>query len=513
MDRVFRRALVSGLSIIAVVYMSLGGTLANAQSSRRGPAPIFKGNTNDGLPSYVCAADAFASYYPLQQIQASGLDVKNGFHLGIVPFLLDGTGKSYDVSEDQRADLLGSGDWDCLLTTLDSVALKGQGVITTVIDESAGADQIWARGGLKTLNDLKGKRIAYAENSVGQFMVLYALAVAGLRPERDVTVVASDSVASAVDAFNNKQADAVSGWEPDILDAARSGGQKLIASDKLRVAIDVIVTSRNAVKNRADVVQKFHAAWFAALKAQFEAFDKAAADIIAWGHTDWSLINTPKDLQGGLTGIAQATLDQNVAIMKDPSALVLRLDAARRVWAVADVRGSTDKVETLVEPKFVLELAGNADLVTAGKPVNATFLMGSRVTINVGDKGQGQTVAVLPCRRFDFLPDSTILTRESKRILEVCVLPVMQATAGTFLRIIGSSAWPGPAGTFGEQDIKDFGLARAVSVRDYLISKGIDSSRFVIDSVVPPAERRNSEDEDVQAQDRFVELTLLESGR
>jgi hypothetical protein len=30
---------------------------------------------------------------------------------------------------------------------------------------------------------------------------------------------------------------------------------------------------------------------------------------------------------------------------------------------------------------------------------------------------------------------------------------------------------------------------------------------------VPPPERRNSEDEDVQAQDRYVALTLLESGR
>jgi hypothetical protein len=95
----------------------------------------------------------------------------------------------------------------------------------------------------------------------------------------------------------------------------------------------------------------------------------------------------------------------------------------------------------------------------------------------------------------------------------MCVLPVMQSTAGTYLKIVGSSAWPGPAGTFTEQEIRDFALARAVSVRDYLISKGIDPSRFVIDAVVPPPERRNSEDEDVQAQDRYVELTLLESGR
>ena len=78
---------------------------------------------------------------------------------------------------------------------------------------------------------------------------------------------------------------------------------------------------------------------------------------------------------------------------------------------------------------------------------------------------------------------------------------------------MGSAAWPGPVGTFTEQEIRDFAQARAVSVRDQLISDGIDASRFVIDTVLPPQQRQNSEDEDVQAEDRFVQLTLLESGR
>src|SRR4051812_7593293 len=49
------------------------------------PAPIMAGSTSDNLPTYTCAADAFASYYTLQAIQQNGLDVAHGFHLGIVP--------------------------------------------------------------------------------------------------------------------------------------------------------------------------------------------------------------------------------------------------------------------------------------------------------------------------------------------------------------------------------------------------------------------------------------------
>ncbi len=504
----------------AVLLLLLNSTLTVWASppaqTRNGPPPIFAGDLKDGFPQYVCAADAFASYYVLEQIQASGLDLKYKFHLGIVPFSLTGTNGKYDVDEEQRGQLLANGDWDCLLTTLDSVALNGAGAITAIVDESAGADQIWARGDIKTLNDLKGKRISYAQGSVSQFIVLYALAVAGLKPNRDVQPVEVDSIDAAIKAFADKQADAVSGWEPDILQAAQSGGKKLIASDKLRVAVDVVVTSRNAIANRSDVAQAFHNAWFDALRVQFDSPDQAATAIAEWGHADWSGINpqtSAQDLKQGLTSIAQATLAQNAAIMADPSAVVLRLEAARRVWSIAGVKASAVKASTLVEPKFVLAAAKDTSLTPKGKPVNDTFLMGSRVTINTGDTGEGQTLAVLPCRRFDFLPDSAILTGESKRILEVCVLPVMQSTTGTYLKIVGSAAWPGPAGSFTEQEIRDFALARAVSVRDYLVTKGIDPSRFVIEAVVPPSDRQNSEDEDVQAQDRYVELALLETGR
>ena len=47
--------------------------------------PVFAPgvNINDGLPTYICAADAFGSYFTLQQMVMAGIDVQNGFHLGI----------------------------------------------------------------------------------------------------------------------------------------------------------------------------------------------------------------------------------------------------------------------------------------------------------------------------------------------------------------------------------------------------------------------------------------------
>ncbi|MFQ5578560.1 MAG: hypothetical protein ACE5G8_16400, partial [Anaerolineae bacterium] len=122
-------------------------------------------------------------------------------------------------------------------------------------------------------------------------------------------------------------------------------------------------------------------------------------------------------------------------------------------------------------------------------------------------------LAVLPCRRFSFVPESTELTLESRRILDDCVTPTLLQSVGLFLRVKGSSAWPGPPGTYTEQEIVDFAQARAQSVVDYLVSQGIDPTRFIIEATLPPEDHRETEDPEKQAADRYVEMTLITVGR
>jgi ABC-type nitrate/sulfonate/bicarbonate transport system substrate-binding protein len=477
--------------------------------------PIFAGGQppTDNLPKYVCAADAFGSYYALQQMQVAGYDVKFGFHLGIIPIALE---ESYNLSEEARTSLLQSGTIDCLFTTLDSAALTGAGVITAVVDESAGADQLWARSTIKTINDLRGKKLIYASGSVGEFFALYTLNVAGLVPRNDVQMVPADSVEDAVKRFNQGQADAVSGWEPDIRNAAQGGGQYLIGSDKLRVVVDVIMTSRNAISTKAGAVQGFHNAWFFTLKNQFENFPTAAKQIADWGNNDWTGIQpatAEADLGKAVANIAQAGLSQNSAVMSDPTVLVERLDTAQRVWAAFGRSGFTGRTVDLVDPQFIRQSATRPDLATSGAPKNATFLLTSRPNLQAISPNQGETLAILPCRKFGFVPESTQLTSESKRILDNCVLPTLSSSTGIYLRVVGSAAWPKNDPPWTEKDIRDFARARAQSVADYLAQKGIDPKRLTLDAVIPPEARRNIESGLEQEKDRFVEMTLITVGR
>ncbi len=480
------------------------------------PDPIFAPDydSSDGLPTYICGADAFGSYFTLQQMQMSGKDVEHGFHLGIVPFFLD---DSYDVSEEQRTALLNAGQWSCLLTTLDSVALASPGVITAIVDESAGADQLWGRD-ITTINELQGKRISFARGSVGEYFLYYTLSISQLSPRSEVTLVPQDSVADAVAAFNDGQADVVSGWEPDIYDAENGGGVPLMSSNQLRIVVDVVVTSRQSIESEADLVQNFHNAWFDTLKAQVEDFDTAASQIAAWGNNDWSFVypeSATDDFAIWLESVAQADLGDNAFVMRDTRPLVSRLEIARRVWAASDANPATDNVEELVNSGFVLRAADQASLQANGNPVNDTFSMSAQTQLDLSgvESADSATLAVLPCRTFTFLPESTELTLESRRILDTCVVPTLSQSVGLFLKVTGSSAWPLNSPPYTEAEILEVAEGRAQSVVDYLVTQGIDPARFIIDATLPPQERQNTDDPNLQAEDRFVELTLVTAGR
>jgi len=81
------------------------------------------------------------------------------------------------------------------------------------------------------------------------------------------------------------------------------------------------------------------------------------------------------------------------------------------------------------------------------------------------------------------------------------------------LKVEGSSAWPANDPPYTEAEILEIAEGRAQSVVDYLVSQGIDPARFVVTAVLPPEDHRNTDDPNLQEEDRYVELTLITVGR
>ncbi|NJM41964.1 MAG: hypothetical protein HC853_15000 [Anaerolineae bacterium] len=200
---------------------------------------------------------------------------------------------------------------------------------------------------------------------------------------------------------------------------------------------------------------------------------------------------------------------------------------ARRIWAEAGPLAEAN-IQTIVDPQFVLAAAAKPELQTAAQPLNNTFSLVSSVNQAAAPGGAAApaatpttvaavaptetTLAVLPCRRFTFQPDSAELSGDSRNVVNICVLPALQQRPGSFLRITGSAAWPGPAGTYSETQVISFARSRAQAMADYLASQGIDRNRLVVEGVLPPPDHRETLDATKQAEDRYVEMTLATTG-
>lgn len=522
--------------------------------------PIWGPNykPDDGLPTFTCAAYAFSADYVLQQIQMSGLDIKHGFHLGIVPFYLN---DNYVVTVKTRMATLQSGQTDCLLTTFDSIALDDPGIITAFINESAGGDQIWARN-IATLNELKGKRIAFEAFGPSEFFVLDLLNTVKISPN-DVQLLPQPNQDAAIDAFNRGDADVVSGWEPVIRRAGQGGGSVLASSSDFRSILGAVVVSRQAMRNKRPIVQQFHDAWFEALDLQQSDFDTAARQIADWGHNAYTGVGKEKpadDLRTLLQGVAQADLADNSRAFRDVPRIVERLRQTRNLWASAGYPIPTTDIASVIDASFV-QGSARGKLISpnaVNRFVNTTFALGRDSAIPVVDAPSApaatavpastsapvatatpaseiaviaptadavakiaisptqngpRAVATLPCSRFDFLPDSAELTEAAKEVLISCALPILRQSPGLLLRVKGSSAWPGPAGTFTQGDIESVARSRSQAIADFLAGQGVAKNRLFVTWTLPPVERRETDDLLKQAEDRYVELTLLVSGR
>jgi NitT/TauT family transport system substrate-binding protein len=483
---------------------------AAAQPTAAGPAPtVAAGSPSKGTVTF--AFDAFPTYYPGIIIEAKGLLKQRGYDLKLVPFGIDGQPAP---SEEERWAALKSGEWDVLATTLDGFARQSDpaiGAITAVIDESAGADKLVAKPEIATINDLRGKRIAFSQGSVGEYFLYYALSLAGLTPQ-DVILAPQPEVADAVQQYTDGQVDAVSAWVPDVQAAEDAGAKTVIASDKLRAVLDVLITSRPALDGKAEAVQAFHDAWFEALKLMIDTPDQAEQAIIGWGHADWTFVENPGDLKAGLETLAQATLGANQIAFQQPQLLVSRLGEAQGVWARAGQSPPQTDLTQLVDGRFALGSARGSQLFSTQPPVNNTFLLTARVDLpqlSPEEQQSANPVVKLPLEQIAFEPESTRLTQQSTEDLTTQVLPVLRASR-LYLKIEGSSAWPGPEGRFSEQEIRDFAMARATSVATFLTQQGIDPNRLILgtlDSKFP-----NSLNEAELVQDRIVHFTLVTTG-
>lgn len=237
----------------------------------------------------------------------------------------------------ERFFALAAGRLDGLVSTIDTMVLylrTGQEFqYVLALDDSAGGDGIVARKEIKSLQDLKGKKVAFAEGSVSQFFLNVLLKEAGLTQAEleAVNMTAGDAGA----AFVAGRVDAAVTWEPWLTRGrAAPHGHLLVDSSKTPGLItDVLIFRRDVIEKRRREVQGVVNAWHRAV-AHWETNPRESNEIMARAVGGW--LKDPKVFEETLTGIKYYNHEANRTFFGSPDrpgAIYQTVQNSLDIWA------------------------------------------------------------------------------------------------------------------------------------------------------------------------------------
>jgi NitT/TauT family transport system substrate-binding protein len=195
-------------------------------------------------------------------------------------------------------DAFAAGESHILWGTLDMMALFAPSLakdsrsalrIFQQVDWSSGGDGVVARGGIKSINDLKpsgGKKkvVALAQSSPSHYYMLNLMYYAGLKPDDVIFNFTGDAFQAAAAFVNDPTIDVCVSWAPDIYnisDPKKSGIKDvtLISStaDAKRVIADVWAARADFAKDHPDVIEGLVRGIFDGMQMVKDDPQKAAA--------------------------------------------------------------------------------------------------------------------------------------------------------------------------------------------------------------------------------------------
>jgi len=157
---------------------------------------------------------------------------------------------------------------DGMVISLDELfvlAVDGlQPKILVVVDVSHGADVVVGRSGMRTMTDLRGKRVAVESAALGAFVLSRALALNGMQAS-DVHIVPLESNEHPA-AFKRGQVDGAVTFDPYRTELLGAGAHTLFDSSQIPGEIvDLLVVRASVLEMNPRAVHTLLAGWFKAL--------------------------------------------------------------------------------------------------------------------------------------------------------------------------------------------------------------------------------------------------------
>jgi NitT/TauT family transport system substrate-binding protein len=170
-----------------------------------------------------------------------------------------------------------AGEYDVLVQTADAFPLYTapddinafQPKAFMQVDWSRGGDAVIVKRGIRTANDLKGKRIAVAVPSPAQTLLTNTLEAAGLKYSDVIVVKTSDNL-KAAELFRSGDIDAAVVWSPDDIKAtADVPGSKILVTtvQQSHIIADIMFASQKTIDEKKNMIHGFYEGWMKGIAA------------------------------------------------------------------------------------------------------------------------------------------------------------------------------------------------------------------------------------------------------
>jgi NitT/TauT family transport system substrate-binding protein len=172
------------------------------------------------------------------------------------------------------------------------------------VDFSNGGDGIVVRESIKTVADLRGKKLVLAQNSPSHYFALNMLVAGGVQPS-EVQMVFTEDAFQAAAAFNSEKgiAGCVS-WAPDIYNLAKAKGNRMLVTTKEanHLIADVWFARADFARDNAPIIEAISRGIFDAMEQlKEEPARQKVSGLMAAGY------NIPASDALGMLGDAHST--------------------------------------------------------------------------------------------------------------------------------------------------------------------------------------------------------------
>lgn len=380
--------------------------------------------------------------------------------------------------EDPAAKLaaLRKGDVDIMWDTVDNWAREA----SVLSENNARAKSImmqdWSRGGdgivslssIKSVEDLKGHKVACTQFTPSHFLLLYLLSQSGLSPqdraEVEKNIIFSTDAPAAAAMFKAKQVDAAVTWEPDLSAAVTARGDEahvLVSTTAAsNIIADTLVARQDIIDTVPETLRDFVHGWFEGIEMMKN--DPAGTNAVV-GRALKLDDETVSGMLSGLKLTPYADNAQFYGLTGGRAHYATLFDTAFVIWRKKGLVTRPVEAKDWVDTQFVAALAPEyaAQKVEEPKVVAKAPSVKDRAIIN-------KQIQI------HFTPGSDEIMPGSFFVLD-SLGETMTSFGNTYLRVEGNTDATGSA-------TANMSLSerRALAVKNYIVQNfpNIDANRF-----------------------------------